>query len=372
LIDQKLGIKPFYSTYNPNKPNKRRRKMKNLRLFILMTLIVSVFAFMGVPPSSAKPLVLKWTTFEPDVPGSTQLALKRMAKLVDEGTEGRVKIKIYWGSVLGKAPDFLKMTGGAGVADGAFLVTTYNQWEVPLLAASGLPFLSKGYRVGPLATWELYNEWPAMQAEMKKVNVKPLWVFQPHPHWAGVKQPITTFDDLKGKKLWVAGFWQELADAIGIVNVPMIAPQAYDALNKGVIVGVMGMPYHTWRIFKYTETLKYLVELPYGGQPMCAQVVNLDKWNKISRKDQKTIEEIMAGMHDWFVVAVDEEAVKLGEFYKKQGVTEIRLSPEEYARVAEIGRDVVWNSWLKTANAKGVPGDEWFTRYRAMVQKYSK
>jgi TRAP-type C4-dicarboxylate transport system substrate-binding protein len=170
----------------------------------------------------------------------------------------------------------------------------------------------------------------------------------------------------------VAGFWQELADAVGIVNVPMIAPQAYDALNKGVIVGVMGMPYHTWRIFKYTETVKYLIELPYGGQPICAHVVNLDKWNRISRKDRKTIEDIMASMHDWFVVAVDKEEVKLREFFKNQGVTEIRFSQEEYARIADIGRDVVWSSWLKTANAKNVPGDEWFTRYRAMVQKYSK
>jgi TRAP-type C4-dicarboxylate transport system substrate-binding protein len=327
---------------------------------------------MGAPSSSAKSLTLKWTTFEPDVPGSTQLALKRMAKLVEERTEGRVKIKIYWGSVLGKAPDFLKMTGGAGVADGAYLVTTYNQWEVPLLAAGGLPFLTKGYRVAPLATWELFNEWPAMQAELKKVNVKLLWVLQPHPHWAGVKYPITTFDELKGKKLWVAGFWQELADAIGIVNVPMSAPEAYDALNKGVIVGVFGMPYHTWRTFKYTETVKYLVELPYGGQPVAAHVVNLDKWNQISRKDQKTIEDIMASMHDWFVVAADKEGVKLREFFKKQGVKEISLSPEEYERIAGIGRDVVWSSWLKTAKEKGIPGEEWFTRYRAMVQKYSR
>jgi len=109
--------------------------MKIVRLFVVLSLVFSLVTFVGISSSSAKPLVLKWTTFEPEVPGSTQLALKRMAKLTEEATEGRVKIKIYWGGVLGKAPDFLKMVGGAGVADGAFLVPTYNQWEVPLLAA---------------------------------------------------------------------------------------------------------------------------------------------------------------------------------------------------------------------------------------------
>jgi TRAP-type C4-dicarboxylate transport system substrate-binding protein len=295
-----------------------------------------------------------------------------MAQLTEERTEGRVKMKIYWGAVLGKAPDYLKMVGGAGVADGAFLVTTYNQWEVPLLAAGGLPFLYRGHRVAPKAAWALYNEWPAMQEELKKVNVKPLWFFQPHEHWVGVKDPITTMDDLKGKKVWAAGFWQELVDALGIVNVPMVAPQAYDALQKGVIVGIVGMPYHTWRIFKYTETIKNLVVWPLGGQAFCGHVVNLDKWNQISPEDQKAIEEVMVGMHDWYVAEVDKEFLSLRDYYKKQGVKEIRLSDEEYARLEKIGRDVIWGSWLKTAKEKGVPGEEWFTRFQAKVKEYSE
>jgi len=343
---------------------------KALHALFVLVLAMGMLTF-GLD-ASAKPIVLKWTTFEPDVPGATQNSLRRMAKLIEARTEGRVKMKIYWGSVLGKAPDFLKMVGGHGVADGAFLVTTYNQWEVPLFAAGGLPFLTKGYRVGPLATWELYNEWPAMQEELRRVNVKPLWVFMPHPHWAGVKKKINSIEELKGKKVWAAGYWQELVRALGIVNVPMIAPQAYDALQKGVIVGIIGMPYHTFKIFKYIETIKCLIEWPFGGQPVCANVINLDVWNRISPKDRKAIEEIMAGMHDWFVAEVDKEATKLRGYFKSKGVKEIRLSDEEYKRIEEIGKKVVWSSWLKTAKEKGVPGEEWFRGYREKVAKCSK
>ena len=346
--------------------------MKRIFMAVLIVLAVGTIALPTWGPALAKPIILKWTTFEPDVPAATQESLRRMAKLIAEQTEGRVQIKIYWGSVLGKAPDFLKMVGGVGVADGGFIVTTYNQWEVPLFAAGGLPFLTKGHRVAALATWELYNEWPAMQAELKKVNVKPLWVYQPHAHWSGVVNPIKSIDELKGKKVWAAGFWQEMAKALGMVNVPMVAPEAYDALQKGLIVGIIGMPYHTFRIFKYTETLKYLVEWPYGGQPICSHVVNLDVWKKISPKDQRTIEKLCAGMHDWFVEEVDKEAVKLRGYYKTQGVEEIRLSSEEYERMGKIGKDAVWSSWLKTAKEKGVPGEEWFKRYQEKVKKFSK
>lgn len=33
----------------------------------------------------------------------------------------------------------------------------------------------------------------------------------------------------KGKKVWASGFWQELVAALDIVNMPTVAPQAYDA-----------------------------------------------------------------------------------------------------------------------------------------------
>ncbi|MFH1490429.1 MAG: TRAP transporter substrate-binding protein DctP [Pseudomonadota bacterium] len=345
--------------------------MKTVRLFVVLSLVFALVTIVAVPPSSAKPIVLKWTTFEPDVPGSTQLALKRMGDLIEQKTEGRVKIKVYWGSVLGKAPDFLKMVR-AGVADGAFLVPTYNQWEVPLFAAGGLPFLYTGHREGSEALWNLYKEWPAMQEELKKAKIKPIYFFQPHEHWTGVKDPIKTMDDLKGKKVWAAGFWQELVDALGIVNVPMIAPQAYEALQKGLITGVVGMPYHTFRIFKYTEVVKYLVKWPLGGQPVCANVIGQSAWDKISPKDQKIMEEVGAGMPAWYVDLVDKEAVKLKGFFEKQGVKEIRLPDAEYERLTKIGRDAVWSSWLKTAKQQGVPGEEWFKRYQAKLKEVQK
>lgn len=345
--------------------------MKKQRLLILLLVAVAMFAFITIPSqSSAKPMVLKWTTFEPDVPGSSQLAVKRFAKLVEEQTEGRITLKVYWGGVLGKAPDFLKMIGGRGVADGGFIIPTYHQWEIPLVAASGLPFLTDGYRIGPAATTKLYNEWPALKEEMKKVNVKPLWFFQPHPHWVGLKNPIKSIDDLKGKKVWAAGFWQELVKSLGITSVSMTAPEAYDGLQKGVIEGVFGNPYHTFRIFKYTETAKFLLEWPFGGQPVNMQGINMDVWNEIPPKDQKIIEDIAAGMNDWFVVEQDKEAIKLKDFFEKtQGCTHNRLPDDEYARIKDLGKDVIWNSWLKTAKKNGIPGEEWFKRYRAILDK---
>lgn len=348
-------------------------KHKLLALILAVAVIVSLLVVgcakpAPTPTPQAEPIVLKWATHEPNGGMCTQALLRRFAELTEEKTEGRVKVEIYWGAVLGKLPDYLKMIGGAGVADGGFVVPTYHQWEIPLSAAAGLPFLSTGYRVPGKATWELYNEWPAMQEEWEKWNVKPLMALPNHPHWIVCKNPVTTMEELNGKKTWVAGFWQVVANHYGIINVKMTAPESYDSLEKNMIVGVIGMPYHTLKIFKYFEPCKNFIDLEFaGGAPVNFEAINLDVWNKISPVDQKTIEEITASLSDWYITKMGEETESLTEFFTEQGVTFVEFSPEEQAKMRDATAELTWNDWAATANEKGLPAEEFLQRFKDKV-----
>ena len=343
--------------------------MKRIFIALLMILVISALVLPATALPKAKPIVLKWTSHEPNKPGSTQEALREFASLIEQKTEGRVKIKVYWGSVLGKMPDYLKMVGGTGVADGGFIVSTYHQWEIPLWAGSQLPFLTSGYEVGPKALWELYHEWPAMQEEFKKINVKPLWLMQPHPHWIGITDRVTKLDDFKGKKLWCTSLWPKLTEQFGIINVKMSAPESYEAWQKGTIDGVWGMPYHTFRIFKYFELGKNMLPLGFaGGHPINPQAINLDVWNKISPQDQKAIEEISAKMIDRQIELTDKEKAGLDKFLKEKGIKYIEFSRKDKARLEET-RQLVWDEWLKTAKQKGTPGEEFLKRFQAKIEK---
>jgi TRAP-type C4-dicarboxylate transport system substrate-binding protein len=321
------------------------------------------------PATSAGPsITLKWTTFEPDAPGASQDQLRQFAKLVETNTQGRIKIQIFWGAVLGKVQDTLKILQ-SGVADGAFIVPTYHQWEIPLYAGAGLPFITTGFKVGPKATWALYQEWPAMQQEWVAVGVKPLYAMSPHAHWLGTTiSPMTSINDLKGKKMWVGGFWPDLVQQFGIAPVPLSAPEAYDGLQKGTISGVIN-PYHTFKTFKYYEVLKTMCSWPFGGQPVNAIGISLTSWNKISAADQKVILDISATMPDFFNAAQDAEAAGLTQFFKDNKLAFVDLPQSEIDNIAKVGKDVVWNSWLATAKSKNVPGQEFLDRYIAMVAK---
>ena len=93
-------------------------------------------------PAKTEPLVLKFYNHEPDVKSASTEMMRRFAAQTEERTEGRVKIEMFWGGVLGKATDALKIVGGSGVADGGLVIATYHQWSTPLFASSGLPFLT--------------------------------------------------------------------------------------------------------------------------------------------------------------------------------------------------------------------------------------
>jgi len=335
---------------------------------VIVSLVVAGCAKPAPGPAPAEPIVLKWATHEPNGGMCTQAVLRKFAEQVEEKTDGRVKLEIYWGAALGKLPDYLKMIGGAGVADGGFIIPTYHQWEIPLTAGTGLPFLAAGYRAGGKATWELYNEWPAMQEEWAKWNVKPLMALQAHPHWIVLKNPITTLGDLKGKKLWVAGYWQTLATYYDIVNVKMTAPESYDSLQKNMIVGVLGMPYHTLKIFKYYEPCKNFIDFEFaGGSPVNFEAINLDVWNKISPADQKAIEEICASLSDSIITDMDNEKAGLDEFFKEQGVTVIEFSPEEQAKIRDATAQLTWDDWAAICKEKGIPGEEFLERFKAKM-----
>ena len=346
--------------------------MRKLFLTMVIILVGCAFVLSVSASSNAKPIVLKWTTHEPNKPGSTQDALKEFGSRIEKETQGRVKIKVYWGSVLGKVPDYIQMVGGKGVADGGFIIATYHQWEIPLWAGSQLPFLTLGYEAGPKALWELYHEWPAMQEEMKRVNMKPLWPIQPHPHQIGISEQVTKLDDFKGKRLWATSMWPKVVEQFGIINIMMSAPESYEAWQKGTISGVWGMPTHTFRIFKYFELAKSMFSLDFaGGHPICVHAINRDVWNEISPQDQKAIEEISAQMIDRQIELTDEEKAGLDKFLEQKGVKRMEFSPEDKTRLKGT-RQLVWGEWLKITKEKGIPGEEFLERFQAKIKKFVK
>jgi TRAP-type C4-dicarboxylate transport system substrate-binding protein len=328
--------------------------------------------------SPPRPIELAYTLHQPAPPppparGTADVAATEWwAKEVEAKTAGRVKVKFYWGGVLGKPSDFLRMVEGGGVANMGNIVGTYNQWELPLFAGSMLAFLTKDLDVQMRAITKLYDEWGPMREEWSKHNIKPLWWYVIDPYWLVCKKPTTKFDDMHGQKIAGYGGFGEIIRKFGITQVSLPSPDAYEALQKQVLDAII-FPYGPIKTFKFYETCKVFVDLSFcGGQTAAAQAINLNVWNKISPADQKAIEEISAKMHNWFLKYYEEDRKLLTDFYKKEGITFIAFSPGEEVRVKNICAEEIWNGWVTKCKEKSVLGEEFLKRYQAIVKELTK
>lgn len=335
-----------------------------------MALFLIIFAGYA-KAATPKPIVLKWTVHFPDSNTATEKKLKWFVSETEKRTEGRVKSKIYWGSVLGKVPDFLKMVGGKGIADVGYIIPTFVPWEIPLWASGTLPFLSKGVRAPSKAMVKLYNEWPAMQEEWKKVNCKPLGCFQTHSFYLFSKVPL---EELKGKRVTTPTAWIPIIKLYGASPISMPATEFYEALQRGVISGTT-MPLHTGRIFKFVEVVDYIYDFSFaGGGSLPTIGINIDVWNKISPQDQKVMEKVTLESMEMYMDGIEKEIELLIKGYQKKGLEVISFPPEEQQRIQSATAEKIWNDWIKMVEAKGkdVPVKEFLKRYKAILAETAK
>lgn len=317
-----------------------------------------------------KTINLKWSTVMPDVRNANSDALRNYASVVDLMTQGRVRIKIYWDSELGQVQDTLKMLQ-SGVADGAYVVTAYQQWALPLIAAAGLPFLTTGYRIAPLALRALYDEWSPLQNEMIKAGVRPLFFSQSHEHYLAVNRLFSGLDDLGGLKIWGAGYWPDMLKKFGAIHVPLTTPQVYQSIQKGEIEGLI-TTFVQIKANKYFECLKYLARWPFGGAPVNPTVISLKAWDKISPADRRIMADEAVKVPGLIADQTDAEIASDLEFLKRNGVKQITLPAEEITRGIEVGKPAVHNAWLARCKEKGVPGQEFVERYTAKIKQFTK
>lgn len=349
--------------------------MKRLFLIPLVMVLALALVFGGCAKSApeAKPVEINWTHFEPDVPAAYNDLHREFAKQVGDKTQGRVKIDIRWGSVLGKITEYPQMVSGGGVAQGGTMPGTFAMADLPFWSAPGLPFFTSGYKVAPRAIWALGNEWDVMQKEAEKMNMKIVGVTQMDPAVILTKEKISSIADLKGKKMTALSYWAALMPELGIAHVALGGGETVDALQKGLIFGLWGNTYGTSKRLKQYEQCKYQYLLPLGGNTVVLYAINKGVWDKISAKDQKTIQAIFDDLTvNFYPKALDTDTEAVREFYKSQGVTESVLPDADYAKVRDIGKPMIINDWLKKMKDRGLSGEEWIKRYEAKVKQFSQ
>ncbi len=257
--------------------------------FAISLLIGCITSCDAIAAPSETPVILKQSVYTPS--GHTYtLYIIEFAEIVSKATGGRVKIEVYPSSSL--CPPGQELSSAhAGSIDMTMTVTSYLAGLVPLAQYAALPWFVPPTKeaVGKLNSEVL----PLLEKSMQKFNVRLLMTLSmPNNYCLVTRKQIRTPADLKGLKIRTAGGLTDLlAVNWGAAVVSLPVSETYSALQRGTVdATILTVP--TVKGMRIYEVAPYVTDLHMGLNNFLI-MVNKDKWNQISKSDQKAILDVI-------------------------------------------------------------------------------
>lgn len=326
-----------------------RNRRSSVLFFGLVAFLLVTSA--SVFPVHCKTLELTYSIFFPATHGNTILATE-WAKEIEKRTNGAVKINMFPGATLTPADQCYDGVV-KGISDIGMSVLSYTRGRFPLTEVIDLPL---GYKNGLQAT-KLCNAYYEKFTPKELADVKIMYLHGHGPGLLSTKKPVEKMEDLKGMKIRCSGSNAKIVAALGATPVAMPQTETYDALQKGVVDGVLS-PIETLKGWKFAEVVTSTT-LDYGAAYSLAFFVamNKKKWDSLPKETQAIIEQINKEWIDktgqgWDLL--DKEGT---EFTLAKGNKIISLSKEEDERWAKTVRPVL-DEYVAAMKAKGLPGED--------------
>lgn len=322
----------------------------------------------ATPTPVAKPIVLKFAENEPPQSMFTQTR-RWWAEEIERRTGGKVKIKLYPGGTLAKGKVVLDAVA-TGLADGGTVVAVWVPGKLPLATVSQNPVGSSDLYVNHMAMQDLINNYPPFQEQFARFNQRVLWSYATGTQRLIAVKPARNLGEIRGLKIRATAQNVSFCKKLGAIPVSLPFPEAYEALERHTIEGVLAGLAHI-EAFKFYEVAKHLLMLEGNGVSNAGfGTINLKVWNSLSPDVQKVILEVS---NEYAILIsrkmIENEKKLLEEVFPALGVKIYYLSPEEVARVREVGKAVA-DEWAREMDVKGLPGSEILEIFLKSEEKY--
>jgi len=333
---------------------------------LVASLTLAVIALgAAAAPAQDKPIELRFSSWVSPAHGHHTQVMVPWAKMLEEKSGGRLKVTIYPGSTLGKPADHYDMVVN-GIADMAFTSPGYTPGRFPLISVAELPLLFKSGKGGSVATWSLFDKY--FKNEFKDVKVLWIWVHPPgHFHLA--KKPVHKLEDLAGLKIRAATpMLTTMVKALGATPVSIPAPDTYTALERGTVDGTI-FPWEAISSFKLAEVLKYHAAVGLYAAPLFT-FMNQKKYDSLPADLRKVIDDLSGTWGAEFTGTVwDKNELEGIAAIKKVGATIYQVPQEERQRWGMRLRPLE-EDWLKSMEAKGLPGRQLLADLREAIKRH--
>jgi TRAP-type transport system periplasmic protein len=334
---------------------------------ITLSICLTVLSFSAMAWAQGKAINLSVSSFFPPNHGIAK-SLEAFGKEVEKRSNGKVTFTFYHSGSLSSSENCYEGVV-KDISDMGQSVLAYTRGRFPLMEIIDMP----GYpNFNAIITSRIADDVYRKFTPKELADTHVLFL---HAHMPGiyytVKKPVNTLEDMKGLRIRATGLSAKIVQALGATPVAMPKSDEYDALQKGVVDGTVGAPAGLIT-FRLAEITKYSTWITRAGSPATHFVVmNLKKWNSLPADVKKILNDVAAEWPEYTGKVWNSLDLEGVEFAKKQGHKFIVPSAEEGLRW-EKALAPVYDDYIKSMQAKGLPGKEVFEYRKQLIDKYAK
>lgn len=300
---------------------------------VLLAAVAAVWVFTQGRGASAQEFPNLKLKYASHVPGNNVVSEvdKFFVERVKEKSSGRIQIEIFWNRALGKQQEMLPLIS-AGALDFTTLETA-QYGETPLIGfMNALPLVHFDARRLVALSRKLYDTSPGIQAEMKRVGAKALWVRHLPNYQLLCRKSFETIAELKGAKLrsygaYVPVMWQSL----GANAVNVVASELYDGLSKGTF-DCAYLPPAFLTDYKLYEPAKFLIDVPFGMIEFAPTLVPTVVWDRWPENVRRLMEEVARETEEFSVRHIEANSGDAIALMQKNGVKVVAFKETEQLR----------------------------------------
>lgn len=326
---------------------------KGLFWAVLTSFVVSLVFCLSAAAAEGDVINLRLSSFTPPMHIMNKKILEPWIKMVEERTNGKLKIKLYAGGALGKPQDQYDMAA-RGTADITWGILAYTPGRFPLVSVMELPFMSPSATTGSRMVSRLLES-GYLKSDFKDVKMLAL-AMPPTMDLHSNKKLVKTLDDLKGMKIRTpSAMMGKLIKKWGGVPVAMPAPEVYLSLERGVIDAIFFDP-TTLMGMRCNEVTKYHTRVGISTTVVFF-AMNKKSYEKLPPDIRKVLDELTG---EYWAANLNgkpaDGAVKM--IVKKLdegGHTVYQLPPEELKRWQQSSASA-FDEWVAEMEGKGLPG----------------
>ena len=348
-----------------HKQSKKENKMK--KTATILTIVMSLTIFMAAPAFAETKLL--FNLYVPRFHVAFTGIMQPWGKAVEQATQGRVKIE-YPASSVGPVPRQLDIVK-KGVADISLGQHVFTPKLFALPAVASLPFKGLSSEAASVALWRTHVKYLEPAIDIKGVKLLSHMVIGPS-HLFTTKKQVVNLSDAKNLKIRLsARYASDIAKALGVVMVAVPGPASYEVVSRGTVDGTT-FSFSDIYNFKVSKFLNNVLIVPGGLYAASfSLIMNQEKWDSISKADQRAIENVSGENFARLTRSWDEADKEAFERLRKSK-TKISYLKETDGKILERDLDYIVKEWIELANERGVDGKAALDYYMEQANEIAK